>query len=406
MSAAVLISLFWFFYFAGVGIYFPYWSLYLRENAGLTATEVGIVLAAWPLVGLITQPWWGYVADRTGHRSSVLVVLSLGAAAGFYTMSTVSGFIPWMVVSSLTAAFATAVVPVLFSISFGALRDSGPHAFGYTRVWGTIGFLILVITFPWWLHRHQRALRLIALPGGPSEPGLEVMFPLIAMFAAIAAAVALFLPRHGVVAARAGGGEWRHLLRHPPLLRLTLFTLLGYLCTQGPMVLFPMYIRALGGSIDTVGTMWVFMVMLEIPLVLASGGALVRFGVRALIGIGALAAGVRWLICAVSGDMTTIYAAQLLHGVVVAGLMLGPPLYLDAIVPAELRSSGQTIVSMISIGIGAMLSTVLSGWLMDHYGIHAPYLIGGTGAVLLALAARWLIPPPRRLALPAQIKPS
>ena len=401
MSASVSLSLFWFFYFASVGIYFPYFSLYLRENAGLDATQVGLVISTWPLVGLVTQPLWGYVADRTGRRGTVLTLLSLGAAAGYAALGFVDGFAALALTSCFVAAFATAVVPVLFSITFAGLRHSGPHAFGYTRVWGTIGFLVLVIAFPWLLHRYQAAQGLVALPGGPSEPGLEIMFPAIAVFVLISAATAQLLPRTGALSLRATRGQWPRLIRHRPLLRLTLFTLLGYLFTQGPMVLFPVYVRAHGGSIDTVGQMWVFMVLLEIPLVLGTGRGLARFGVRPLLAAGAIAAGVRWIACAVLQDMTWIYAVQLLHGIVVAGLMLGSPLYLDAIVPDELRSSGQTIVSTISIGIGAMLSTTISGWLMQSAGVSAPYLIGGIGALALGIATPWILPAPHRLSLEA-----
>lgn len=397
MTPAVALSLFWFFYFAGVGIYFPYFSLYLRENAGLSSVQVGLVISTWPLVGLITQPLWGYVADRTGRRTTVLTVITVGAALGFLMLGWVEGFVPLALTSCLVAVFSTAVVPVLFSISFGALRDDGPHAFGYTRVWGTVGFLILVVAFPWWLHQQQALRGLVRVAGGPSEPGLEIMFPLIALFALAAAVIALFFPSSAAVAERAASGQWRRLLGHGPVLRLTLFTLLGYLFTQGPMVMFPMYVRARGGSIDTVGQMWVFMVLLEIPLVLVSGRGLARYGARALLAAGAVAAGLRWILCAFSDDLPVIYAVQLLHGVVVAGLMLGSPLYLEAIVPSELRSSAQTIVSTLSIGIGSLLSNTVSGWLMDHAGVEAPYLMGGIGALLLGLCATWILPPPRRM---------
>ena len=49
-----------FLYFAGLGVFFPFYTLYLRENAGLSGTEVGIVLATLPLVGMVAQTgqWW------------------------------------------------------------------------------------------------------------------------------------------------------------------------------------------------------------------------------------------------------------------------------------------------------------------------------------------------------------
>ncbi|MEE9185938.1 MAG: MFS transporter, partial [Candidatus Binatia bacterium] len=65
------LALFWFIYMGALGIFFPYYSLYLRENAGLSGSQVGLVLAIIPLVGIVAQPFWGQVADRTGERSRV-----------------------------------------------------------------------------------------------------------------------------------------------------------------------------------------------------------------------------------------------------------------------------------------------------------------------------------------------
>ena len=35
------ISLVWFFVLGGLGLFFPFYSLYLTENLGLSGTEVG-----------------------------------------------------------------------------------------------------------------------------------------------------------------------------------------------------------------------------------------------------------------------------------------------------------------------------------------------------------------------------
>ena len=51
MRERIVMSCVWFFCLGGLGIFFPYFSLYLRENAGLTGTQVGVVLTMVPLVG-------------------------------------------------------------------------------------------------------------------------------------------------------------------------------------------------------------------------------------------------------------------------------------------------------------------------------------------------------------------
>jgi PPP family 3-phenylpropionic acid transporter len=206
------------------------------------------------------------------------------------------------------------------------------------------------------------------------------------------------------VAWRADRGDWRHLLRHPPMLRLVLFTLLAYVCVQGPMVMFPLYVRSFGGSIDTIGNLWVLMLLLEVPLVLLTGTGVARIGARGLLGIALIAAGVRWITCGLTTNPWLVYPVQLLHGVVVAGLMLGAPLYLDVIVPERLRSTGQTFLTVIGVGIGGIASTAGAGWLIDHFSTSAPYLVGGAGALLLGLSAWVILPQPERLELPARVE--
>ena len=58
---------------------------------------------------------------------------------------------------------------------------------------------------------------------------------------------------------------------------------------------------------------------------------------------------------------------------------------------------GQALASTAGVGIGAIISNVAAGWLMDHASVDAPFLVGGTGTLLLALLVPVWLPPPRRL---------
>jgi PPP family 3-phenylpropionic acid transporter len=380
------LSAFWFLHFAGLGIFYPFYSLYLRDNAGLTGTQIGAVIATLPLVGMVAQPLWGQLADRSGARSTVLALLTLASALGYLGLTRLHGFTALLLGTALLAAAATAVVPVSLSVTFSALRGHGPHAFGLVRVWGTIGYLLAVALFPWVLHR------LAPAPPG-REPALGAMFPATAVFTLAAAAVWPWLPRRRAAVHRAGRGEWRTLVHIAPLRRLLVFTLAGYLFLQGPMSLFPLFVRARGGDLTTVGHMWIVMLLLEIPLVALSGTGLRRLGARGLLVAGTLAGGARWLACALSDDWPVLYALQLLHGGVVAGLLLGAPLYLELIVPERLRATGQGLLATAGVGLGGILSNAACGWLIDHIGIDATYAIGGLGGLLLGGATAWILPP-------------
>lgn len=390
MRRFIPLALFWFLYFCGLGIFFPYYTLYLHENAGLSGTQIGIVLAMVPLVGLFSQPLWGYVADRTGARSAILVLVTAGGGVGFAAMGLAHHFAAILATTALLSLFASAVIPMVLSVTFAALRGSGQRAFGLIRVWGTFGYLLTVATFPLYLHH-------VAPPtadGG--EPGLSLMFPATAVCIGAAALVGFWLPRRGAVALHAQPGQWRVLWHDRSLRRLLLFTLGGYFFLQGPMGIFPIFVREHGGDLATIGRMWVVMLLLEIPLVALSGAGLDRIGARGLLAIGVAAGGVRWTICALTDNLSAIYAVQLLHGVVVAGLLLGGPLYLELIVPPELRSTAQGVLSMVGTGIGSIASNAVAGLLLEHAGSDAPYLVGGIGALLLSAGVGIILPAPPR----------
>src|SRR5215813_4931208 len=138
MWHSIPLTLFWFVYFGSLGIFFPYFALYLRENAGLSGTQVGVVLAIAPLIGMIAQPFWGQIADRTGARSRLLTFLTLGTALGYLALGAAKGF--WSIVAAAIplSLVGTAVFPMMTSVSLAILRGTGRHAFGNVRVWGTV----------------------------------------------------------------------------------------------------------------------------------------------------------------------------------------------------------------------------------------------------------------------------
>jgi MFS transporter, PPP family, 3-phenylpropionic acid transporter len=391
MWQSVPLTLFWLVYFGSLGIFYPYFSLYLRENAGLTGIQVGMILAISPFVGMIAQPVGGQLADRTGARSRLLAFLTLGTAVGYYLLGTAAGFWPIVLATAALAVVGTPVFPMITSVSFAILRDAGPHAFGRVRVWGTIGYFILIIVFPWLL---AAAPPPAANAGAvaPSQPSLGLMFPITASLVFAAALIAFLLPRSGAVALRAARGDWRELAENRAFLRFLLFALIAYFLMHGPMWLFPLFVRSRGGNLETIRNMWILMLVFEIPLVLSTGSGLKRLGARGLLGFGVMIGGLRWFLSAVTTDATLLFAVQALHGVTVVGLNLGSPLYLDAVTPEKLRSTAQGILSMVGAGIAGIVSNASAGWLIDHGGIDWVYFICGAGSLVLGASAWWILP--------------
>ncbi|MGD9763298.1 MAG: MFS transporter [Candidatus Binatia bacterium] len=388
LGRAAPLAVFWFFFFGGIGIFFPYYALYLREDAGLAGGEIGLVIGTIPLIGLVAQPFWGNLADRTGARSAVLAAVTVGSVLGYLLLAQARSFPAIVIATAALASCSTSVLPAALAVTFAAVRGMGPHAFGLVRVWGTVGHLLTAALFPW-------VLAYFSPPAADgTATGLRSLFYAAAACSLGAALVWPWMPRDREVALRARRGEWRVLLRSRPVLRLIAFVLGGQLFLQGPNTLFPLLVRARGGDLTTVGQMWVVMLLVEIPLVLFAGAGVRRLGARGLLAIGVLVGGVRWALCALAQDPIVLYAVQLLHGVMVVGLLLGGPIYLESVVPQELRSTAQGLLAMIGLGIGSIGSNTAGGWLLEHFGVEMPFLVGGLGAVALGCAALVILPRP------------
>jgi PPP family 3-phenylpropionic acid transporter len=396
MPGSVPLALFWFIHLAALAFFFPYYSLYLRENAGLSGPQMGLVLATLSLTGIAAQPFWGYVADRTGARRGLLVLIAIGMGIGFCGLATARGFL-WIELATLQLAFfSSAIGSMTVAMNLAALGPAGPRAFGRVRMWGSVGWLAAILAFPPLMAWIQRRRGLPPPRDGFTMPGFESIMLLTAALLGVAALVALAHPRGGQVALRARPGEWRVLLRRGPVLRLCLFTFLDYFFLDASMRLLPNYVVEHGGDTRTIRDLWILMLLVEIPLIWWSGAGLRRLGARGLLMLGVIAGGARWLVCGTTTEPWILYAVQLVHGLEVVGTLLGGPLYMEQIVPPQLRSSAQGLYATFGMVLGGSSSNAFFGWLTDHAGIDAPYWIGGAGGILLGLLAPLLLPNPRR----------
>jgi MFS family permease len=57
---------------------------------------------------------------------------------------------------------------------------------------------------------------------------------------------------------------------------------------------------------------------------------------------------------------------------------------------------GQGVLAMVGVSLGAITSHLGSGYLLEHAGPRAPYLVGGIGGLVLAASVPWWLPPVAR----------
>lgn len=378
---SIPIALFWFLYMAGLGVIFPYLSLYFQENVGLTGPQLGLALAMHPLMGIVASPFWGQWADRSGRRRGALFFLASGSALGYFLVPHASSFPLLLLCLAFLSTFAAPTMAVASSLSFAVLGMGGAARFGHVRVWGTVGYLMMILAFPPLLSWMGADVSVVG-----STNGLELIFPIAAILCLSASLVLFWVPSSAGITVRAKREDLAALLRQPSYLRLLVIAFFAFGFLSGPIVLFPVFVAERGGTIETVSRLWIPMLILEIPLIYFAGAGLSRMGARGLIAGGIACDGARWLITALAPSLFWVFGVQLLHGAVVVGLIIGMQLYVEEVIPDRLRATGQTVLGTV-MSVGAVLSHLWAGTVIEHMGANAPYLISGPISIGLGIYA-------------------
>lgn len=367
-----------------MGVVVPYWPVWLQSR-GLSAVEIGAVLAASRWVSVGTTPLIAQFADRRGESRRLLLILMIGVAAGYAANSTAYSFWPILLISVFTSAMIRAAMPVGDALTMQhAVRRHVDY--GRVRLWGSISFI------------------------GASFLGGEllatwnadaVLFAIFA-FAAATAAVVLFLPDTRSAPAPRERGALRRLVRQPTLL---IFLAAAALLSSSHAVLYAfgtIHWRAAGISDRVIGVLWAEGVIAEIML-FAVGGAFMR-RIRPADAMLMAAAGgiVRWTVMGYSNDLVALFAVQGLHALTFGAVHLGAMAFVAQAAPPGFTATMQSFYNAIGVAGFSALAIIFVGPLYEAVGGHAYYVMAllslAGGVAALILRRRW---DGRRIELPA-----
>lgn len=159
-AAHLRLAAWYFMYFAFVGAYMPYFSLYL-EAQSLTPSRIALLMTLGQLMRLLTPVFWGWISDYSGRRTPIIRTSALLSMLIFAVYFFTVDFISLVLVTALLHFFWCAALPLVEALTFAHLRDTN-NSYGRVRVWGSIGFVVAVFGVGVWLN-HQPIASLLAI---------------------------------------------------------------------------------------------------------------------------------------------------------------------------------------------------------------------------------------------------
>lgn len=369
---ALRLSLFYAGYFLSVGVLLPFWPVWLASR-GLTAAEIGLVLAVSQWAKVAATPATGNFADRSGDPRRVMLALAIVGFAAYALCFPARGLASLMILNAATAASLGALLPVGDSLAITTTQQ-GHVDFGRVRVWGTIAFIVATLI------------------GGRILSGraADVILVLAVALTALNVGSCWLLPRSATHLATAITREsaWRLMLTRRHLAFLASTTLIA--ASHSVYYAFgTLRWQAQGFSDTTIAWLWAEGAAAEAVFLFWGAKAVARFGPARLMALGAAAGAVRWTVLALTGDLRLLVMAQLLHAGTVAAAGLGGIHYLGRTIPPAQAATGQAITAAVVGGVGYGVFMPVAGVLYGAYGGYA-YLAMAALAAASAVAALML----------------
>jgi PPP family 3-phenylpropionic acid transporter len=353
--AAALLKSFYFFFFGAVGCYLAFFGPYLR-GLGFTGEQLGLVQMVSPLTGTVATLGWAAIADRLRAATRALRLCAGLALVSFALLPWART--PWQVAAVLFAhnLAAPALVPLIDSVTFEWLKGQQAGDYSRTRLFGTVGGLVLVQVLGSVLSaRGDR-------PGDPAVPlGLLAC---VAAYAAIAQALPHVPPADQPPSLR----DVRALARDGRVRLLLGVCLLHWLCYAPYDLLFGVFLRDQGlpasftGLGLATGALSELLVLAAFPLVEN------RLRGQVLLGVAFAAAALRWGLLAGTTSMVGLAVLQALHGAM-SGLFWATVVKLiGVLVTPKLRVTGHALFAAVVVGGGNALGYYLAGIGYDRLG--------------------------------------
>jgi PPP family 3-phenylpropionic acid transporter len=364
---------FYFFYYAFVGMFAPYWSLYLK-SIHFDAIEISILLSIQPVMRMLAPNIWGWLADHTEKRLLVVQIAATLSAFFYLGVFVTTSFWGMFLVLTLMAFFWSASMPLVEATTMSFLGKNTAH-YGRIRSWGSIGFIVAVVGLGYAFD--YIAIAWLLWAGLVCEIGILIFSRQI--------------PQTEVLAHHTDHQSIRQIVMQPSVLALFGACFLMSVAHGPYYTFYSIYLVEHGYAKSSVGGLWALGVVCEIGVFFVMPALVKRFGFTRILLISFSAAVLRFLLIAWTVDsLVFLLFAQMLHAFTFGAYHAASVGLVHEIFKGRHQSKGQALFGSITYGAGGVVGGLASGPIWLHFGASALYSMSAAAAMLGLLLIWWM----------------
>lgn len=349
----------------------PVLALYYKK-AGLTGLQIGILGSIPPAVLLMVQPFWGLLADRTGRKKLLLVVMILSSAV-FLLFPEKGSFAYLFILTLALGIFWSTVHPLIDCITLDMVANRDERAFSFFRVWGSIGWSAgsLLMTY------------------FDLSDNLIFNFRLASFFLMVSLLLIAGL-RPAKVSAEASDLDFsltniKLVLGNARLISFLIIVLFIAILTAPIWYYTSILYSDNGASSSWISLVFGFQGLCEIPLFFMANKLIKRYGLYKMLLFAFYTNALRSFLYAVVPSPHYAILIELLQGISWSLLWVCCVEYVNELVAPQWRATGQSLLWAVFFGAGTIIGNIWTGYLYGLMPIKRIFLINSFSLTIFSL---------------------
>ena len=345
------LSGFYFLYFAALGGFIPYWSLYLKDF-GFNPIEIGELSALLVGTKIIGPILWGWIADHTGKSIGIIRLAAFFSTLIFAGFLWAHDYVGFALITIGFSFFWNAMLPQFEAVTLAHLRNES-HRYSRIRLWGSIGFIVAVLSIGAILeHYPVTLLPLIIATLLLLNAGITFVTP-------EAKSISLDKATHGIL----------KIIKMPEVLAFMAVNVLLQMAHAPYYVFYSIYLKHAQYSSTVTGLLWALGVLAEIVLFIYMRNLLKHCSLRAILLLSLALATARWLMIGWGSEyLWVLIVAQLFHAATFGGTHVVAMYLLQRYFGEQHQGKGQALYTSLCFGLGGVLGSLYSGYYWDLLG--------------------------------------
>ncbi|MBN1273717.1 MAG: MFS transporter [Candidatus Aminicenantes bacterium] len=363
MSVRFRLGMMMFLQYAIWGAWAPILSDYLMNTLNFSGIQVGMVYSLLPLATIIAPFIGGQIADRYFSSEKFVAILQITGGGLLIGISTVTDYSLMVWLMLFYCILYAPTLALTNSIAFINLKNSEKE-FGEIRVWGTIGWIAAgYVLFLW---------RLVSRSAeGLAYSGDTLL--LAGIFSLIMGLFAFRLPH--TPPQKEGTKPWAFLeaIKMMKEKNFLVFIIISFVVATELMfyyVLTAPFLTSKTIGISSTYLPWV-MTIAQVAEIFVMAFLLpyfiTRIGIRKVLVIGVLAWPLRYVIFALGKPSWLVVASLSLHGFCFVFFFAAAFIYVDMVAPRDIRHSAQSLITLVTYGIGNYIGSLFAGKVQDYF---------------------------------------